>query len=76
MFWVSEQQLADQANGIKKKIWITELEIEGLERRLGVEGNMEINDLDHQQEEVEVSHVAEREKQSVEEVLVAITQVI
>ena len=32
MFWVSEQILVDQANIICRNSWITELEIEGLER--------------------------------------------
>ena len=32
MFWVSEQRLVDQANGIRRNSWMTELEIEELER--------------------------------------------
>ena len=34
MFWVSEQILVDQANTIRRNSWITELEIEELERKV------------------------------------------
>ena len=34
MFWVSEQRLVDQANTIRWNNWMTELEIEELERNL------------------------------------------
>ena len=34
MFWVSEQRLVDQANTIRRNSWITELEIEELERKV------------------------------------------
>ena len=34
MFWVPEQRLVDQANTIRKNSWITELEIEELERKV------------------------------------------
>ena len=34
MFWVSEQELVDQANTIRRTSWMTELEIEELERNL------------------------------------------
>ena len=34
MFWVSEQRLVDQANAICRNSWMTELEIEELERNL------------------------------------------
>ena len=34
MFWVSEQRLVDQANTIRRDSWMTELEIEELERKL------------------------------------------
>ena len=34
MLWVSEQRLFDQANNIRKNSWMTELEIEELERNL------------------------------------------
>ena len=34
MFWVSEQRLDDQANAILRNRWMTELEIEELERNL------------------------------------------
>ena len=34
MFWLSEQRLVDQANTIHKNNWMTELEIEELERKV------------------------------------------
>ena len=34
MFWVSEQRLVDQANTIRWNRWMTELEIEELERKV------------------------------------------
>ena len=34
MFWVSEQRLLDQANTIRRNSWMTELEIEKLERKV------------------------------------------
>ena len=34
MFWVSEQRLVDQANSIRRNSWMTELEIEELERKV------------------------------------------
>ena len=34
MFWVSEQRLVDQANTIHRDSWMTELEIEELERKV------------------------------------------
>ena len=34
MFWVSGQRLVDQANTIHGNSWITELEIEQLERKV------------------------------------------
>ena len=34
MFWVSEQRLVDQANTVCKNSWMTELEIEELERKV------------------------------------------
>ena len=34
MFWVSEQRLVDQANAIRRNSWMTELEIEGMERKV------------------------------------------
>ena len=34
MFWVSEQKLVDQANTIRRNSWMTELEIEELEREV------------------------------------------
>ena len=34
MFWVSEQRLVDQANTIRRNSWMTELQIEELERKV------------------------------------------
>ena len=34
MFWASEQRLVDQANTIRSNSWMTELEIEELERKV------------------------------------------
>ena len=34
MFWVSEQILVDQTNLIRRNSWTTELQIEGLERKV------------------------------------------
>ena len=34
MFWVSEQRLVDHANAISRNSWMTELEIEELERKV------------------------------------------
>ena len=34
MFWVSEQRLVDQATTICRKSWMTELEIDELERKV------------------------------------------
>ena len=34
MFWVSEQRLVDQENTIRRNSWMTELEIEELERKV------------------------------------------
>ena len=34
IFWVSEQRLVDQANTIHRNSWMTELEIEELERKV------------------------------------------
>ena len=34
MFWVSEQRLVDQANTICRNSWMTELEIEELQRKV------------------------------------------
>ena len=33
MFWVSEERLVDQANTIRSNSWMTELEIEELDRK-------------------------------------------
>ena len=34
MFWVSEQRLVDEANTIRRNSWMTEFEIEELERKV------------------------------------------
>ena len=34
MFWLSEQRLVDQANAVDRNSWMTELEIEELERKV------------------------------------------
>ena len=34
MFWVSEQRLVDQASPIRRNSWMTELEIQELERKV------------------------------------------
>ena len=34
MFWVSEQRLVDQVNMVRRNRWLTELEIEELERKV------------------------------------------
>ena len=34
MFWVSEQRLVDHANTIRRNSWMTELEIEELEKKV------------------------------------------
>ena len=34
MFWVSEQRLVDQANTFRRNSWMTDLEIEEMERNL------------------------------------------
>ena len=39
MFWVSEQRLVDEANTIRRKSWMTELEKEELERNLAENGS-------------------------------------
>ena len=36
MFWISEQRLVDQANTFRRNSWMTELEIEELERKVTV----------------------------------------
>ena len=36
MFWVSQQRLVDQENTIRRNSWMTELEIEELERKVTV----------------------------------------
>ena len=40
MFWVSEQRLIDQANTICRNSWMTDLEIEELERKITGSGSV------------------------------------
>ena len=40
MLWVPEQRLVDQANNILRNSWMTELEIEELERKVTVSDNV------------------------------------
>ena len=40
MFWVSEQRLVDQVNTIRGNSWMTELEIEELERKVTGKDNV------------------------------------
>ena len=40
MFWVSKQRLVDQANTIYRNSWMTELEIEELERKVTGSGSL------------------------------------
>ena len=40
MFWVSEQRLVDQENTICRNSWMTELEIEELERKVTGSGSV------------------------------------
>ena len=44
MFWVSEQRLLDQANTICRNSWITELEIEELERKVAVSDSVTVEE--------------------------------
>ena len=44
MFWVSEQRLLDQANTIRRNSWITELEIEELERKVAVNDSVTVEE--------------------------------
>ena len=59
MFWLSEQRLVDQANAIRRNSWMTESEIEELERKVTgsdsviVEETRSVEDLpDHVGEDV------------------------
>ena len=59
MFWVSEQRLVDQANTIGRNSWMTELEIEDLERKVTGSDSVIVEEarsiealLDHLAEEV------------------------
>ena len=40
MFWVSEQRLIDQANTICRNSWMTDLDIEELERKITGSGSV------------------------------------
>ena len=59
MFWVSEQRLVDQANTIRRNSWMTELEIEELERKVTVSNSVIVEEArsvealpDHVEEDV------------------------
>ena len=57
MFWVSEQRLVDQANIIRGNNWMTELEIEELERK--VTGSDSVIAAEARSSEALPDHVAE-----------------
>ena len=57
MFWVSEQRLVDQANTIRRNSWMTELEIEELERK--VTGNNSVKVEEPRSVETLLGHVGE-----------------
>ena len=44
MFWVSEQRLVDQANAIRRNSWMTELEIEKLERKVTASDSVKVEE--------------------------------
>ena len=44
MFWVLEQRLVDQANTIRRNSWMTELEIEELERKVTGSDNVKVEE--------------------------------
>ena len=58
MFWVSEQRLVDQANTIRRNSWMTELEIEELERK--VTGSDSITAAEARSSEALPDHVEDR----------------
>ena len=57
MFWVSEQRLVDQANTIRRNSWMTELEIEELERKVTVSDSVIVEEA--RSVEVLLDHVGE-----------------
>ena len=57
MFWLSEQILVDQANTIRRNSWMTELEIEEMERK--VPGSDSVIVEDEKSVEVLPDHVGE-----------------
>ena len=57
MFWVSEQRLVDQANTIRRNSWMTELEIQELERK--VTGSDSVIAAEARSSEVLPDHVGE-----------------
>ena len=57
MFWVSEQRLVDQANTIRTNSWMTELEIEELERK--VTGSDSVIEAEARSSEALPDHVGE-----------------
>ena len=59
IFWVSEQRLVDQTNTIRRNSWMTELEIEELERKVTGSGSVIVEEArsvetfhDHVEEDV------------------------
>jgi len=87
MFWVSEQRLVDQANTIRRNSWMTELEIEELERNIvgndsisveegGVVDNAIEEDIGEGVQEVLTELVAEEVTDSLDEEEVAIIEEI
>ena len=64
MFWVSEQRLIDLANTIRRSSWMTELEIQELERKLTGSDSVVVEEArsvealpDHVGEDVSLKHI-------------------
>ena len=86
MFWISEQRLVDQANTIRRNSWMTELEIEDLERKVTGSDSVIVEEarslealLDHLAEEVRnvlLKMGAEEQAESLDEEEVAIVMEI
>ena len=45
MFWVSEQRLVDQANAIRRNSWMTEIEIQELEKKVTGNGSVIVEEV-------------------------------
>ena len=65
MFWVSEQRLVDQENTVRRNSWMTELEIEELERNLA-------EDESYKEEERKANHSANNLGEEVRDILTAL----